>query len=443
MIIYLLILFLLILLFFVYKIFNKEILSPSIITIVTFLLTLILFVFNKQSWGVEDLRIKTAFVIASGILIVFIAEYIVRLIFQHNNKLPKYKYISHNGKDEVYIHTLSKASTSLIIIVMSIFVVLYYENIIEISKTYALEQNIFLGYRKAIKLGYAHQGTYIVLINVINSAFGYFFAYLFITNQIFRGGKIYYYLLPVLLYLINIALSTSRIQLIFFTIFVLVLYYILNQIKFGWIFSLNNKFIKKVIFFVIILFIVFYLLGLITQKSSGKNFFNYISVYACASVPAFDEMLTDFNYDISNFGEYTLMGVRNILARIGLMERGISGERHMDFIIFGDNQTTNVYTCFGRLMYDYGFLGMLIFRFLWSTFYSFLYLKIRYSRLKRNEPVIIFFLALLFHSIPMQAIDETFLNSTLGLSVLIEFIFIIILFRISTTKKIYIRNLEK
>lgn len=437
-----LILILFVSLFFIYLIFNKELLSPSVTSITVFLFSLIILLFNKQNWGIIDLRIKTALVIITGIAIVVITETIIRIIFQHNNKTLK--YIKSSSRDKlVNVYSISNTSTYIIIFVIFIQILYQYYCIKNISQSYGQENNILLGYRQAIKIGFAEQSSTMVLNNIIINSFGYYFTYLYMSNLIFLKKKKNYFLIPIIQLLISIALSSARLPFINYTIFSLVLYYILIQQRNGWNRQNNKKFIKKITYITAALLLCFYFLGYLTQKSSGKNIFHYLSIYTSASIPALDEFIAEFNYESSNFGKYTLMGIENILEKLDLINSRTSGNRNMEFIKFGNRlQRTNVYTCYGRLIHDYGYGGMLIFRFMWAIFYSAFYLKIRYYRIKKNEGIFIFFLALLFHSMIMQAIDETFLKNTLGISILTQFLFMFLLFKATPMSIITIKQYE-
>lgn len=426
-----LILSLLVLLIFVYRIFNKEIVSPSVVSISVFLFTLILFYSNKNSWGVVDIQFNTVLLIFSGIIVLVFGEFCMRIIFQYINKFNSY------SKDQIFnikIFYVKKIWLIAIALVMIIFILLQYLKVKEIGEIYGNGTTTLATYRKMISSDIVKKSSFELISNVILDSFGYFFMYIYLSNRIFLNRKKYIYLLPPFLYFISIMLSSNRIPFLKFFIFTLVLSYILIQQKRNWAITLNKQFLKKSFITLVLFLISFYFLGYLTNKSTGKNIFGYISKYVCSSIPVFDEMLQVFTYNIKDFGKNTLFGIGNILERFGI--NGIfDGNRNLEFSKFGNKlQQTNVYTAYGRLIIDYGYWGMYIFRFVIGVFYSYLFLKIKYNKFKMNPEFAVFFFAFIFHPLALQAIDETFLKGILGLSIFFQIIIFILLFKVTSYK---------
>ena len=82
----LLILLITVLFIITYKIFNKDLLSPSNISILMFLLSTLLAYIGTFSWNnVSDISFKLVFIIILGLLAFVLGEFITRKFF-HNDK---------------------------------------------------------------------------------------------------------------------------------------------------------------------------------------------------------------------------------------------------------------------------------------------------------------------------------------------------------------------
>lgn len=421
--IFILIILLIFLLFIIYYVFEKDIFSPSVISIIMFIFSACFVFINRNNWSI-NITIKTVILIFGGILPLICGEWLVRIVYCKN----KYKisYIKRKSipPEKVYIKNKWCIISIVLLVTYFIYKLLY---VYTTARLYGISDTLLGSYRNISASGEIETNYIVKVFDLLTNCIAYIFTYVVINNMIFRKRLKKIYLIPIILYILVSILSSSRIQFIFFITYILVLWYIMLQNKYDWHYNFSGKFIRNGFIFIIVFFIAFYFLGFLTGKSTGINIFNYMSLYIGGSIPALDVRLQYFKYDINNFGVTTLIGLNNIFKYIGLTDLDLS--RNLNFTDIGAAMRTNVYTCYGRLLNDYGYLGMILIRFFMGLVYTDVYMKIKYKYYKKNEDLIILLYAFSFHPIVMQAIDETFFKNIISITVLIQIIIFYIMFR--------------
>jgi hypothetical protein len=216
----------------------------------------------------------------------------------------------------------------------------------------------------------------------------------------------------------------------------------LLQNKFQWSHVFNIKFLRNG-FIIFLLFLVsFYFLGYLTNKSTDKDMFDYISAYTGGSIPALNDYLNDFDYNPRNFGSETLTGVDILLDYFGI--QGFDTNKNLAFVSFGEaGINTNVYTCYKRLLSDFGYVGMFIVRFLMGILYTYVYMRIKYGKYKAGKNLMIVLYASFFFPIVMQSIDEVFIRSILSISAILQILTFYVLFKVVQNNKSPIANSGK
>lgn len=210
-------------------------------------------------------------------------------------------------------------------------------------------------------------------------------AYLYIfLHDVILGGWRWRFLAalpPVLCYFPFLILSTGRMTMLCFVIYAFVVATVLYLKKYGYAAIACRRAVGYALFAGGAFFLLFYLMGLITGKTSDavdRSYLQIIAHYAGLSLPAFGEIVTYPVLEDGLIGSHTLGAAYRVLASIGLPLPMV--QNFMPFTTF-DGIDTNVYTVLWRYTWDFGMVGMLFMLFLISVGYTLAYSWIRHEHL--------------------------------------------------------------
>lgn len=421
--IYILLFTLVILLLLYFFIFKIDWLSPTIIFTITYIASLSILLINSKEWGIS-LGGKTFFVILTGIIVFSFGEIFARFFYQ---KKTKKSNLENKEKNEITIP--SKRVTNFIIIYMFLILCWYF---IHIRSTVAsigmFEQTIFGAYRST------EEDVNIILqmALTINLPIAYYYLLSVIEQFIFQGILNKKNISPIIIYFVTSALSSGRMDILYLLISIVTISYIVYQNKTTWKLKFSVKMINKIVFAILMFFVIFYLLGFLTGKSNENSFYYTISLYAGSPIAALDDFLNNFEYNISDFGNETLIGINNLLELIGIKVK-FANERILDFVHLGNMPSrTNIYTSFRRVINDFGYIGMLVYQFLVGFFYSVFYQKIKKKKWKNQKFGILLYVYLLRYLI-FSFTEERILINIFTTTTIIQLLVFVVLLKLSAT----------
>lgn len=232
-------------------------------------------------------------------------------------------------------------------------------------------------------------------------------------------------LIPIVLYFPFMIMTTGRMAMMSFGIYLFVVGMVLYQKKYGYTIRCNQKAILFLAVAAIAFIGMFLLMGFFTGKIASEN--HTVSMilahYAGVSLPAFDKAIHTVYSDNGFVGSTTFLGIYRVLGRIGLTVPQV--DIFLPFVKF-DGIDTNVYTAEWRYYKDFGFVGLCAIMWLLGAFYSLFYNKIKYDTV---SPFLIIFYASIAFPLFLSSIDERFFLDLFGTAILYQFVLLFILYK--------------
>lgn len=441
----LLLLFMEVLLFFIAFIFsNRDILAPSVIMCVMFIISTIFALLNINIWNSINYELETVIIIVSGIFVFFVTE-----------NISKFVFINYRGrKNEVFkgiqpqIKSIYVPKYYLVLLLLfNVFVILwYYLEIKRIMTTLGYRgQNIFAAYRSMYtRLNVAFESNNVKMVNTLLSQFmkmtkgaGFICLYFLIIQIVIEKKKIFLVFKRNFLLVINILLSVcpslmlaGRNDLIQLCSASLVYYYIVWHRYNGWFRNISWKYVKWGIVIILVGIPSFYGMLFLMGRKTTKSMLEYASIYLGSSIALFNDFLSKPVKEPKVFGEETLLGIHQTLYRLGIPT--YVKNRHLEFRHLNSSFSSNIYSFFRRPIHDFGIGGMLIFTVCVSLLFSWLY----YGRIKnvynaKNLDFRIITYGYLFYWIIYASIDQRSI-SMLSMTTVVTFLVIYIELEIVT-----------
>lgn len=392
--------------------FNFDILQPNFIFLITMFFSNFLTILNIDEWGLY-IGPNTFLIVFLGLLAFGIGSiYSHYVILNKGQNTIKQTDLSTEYM-EIEFDFIKFALLSLVILSILIhnFFSLYelslqvgnsggIGNMIN-SLRFPLERGE-IEFPRAVRLGsaVALSISTICMYWFINISFKY--KHKLLKNKI----KLASILLPIILTLPILILSTGRREIVHFIIAFTVMYAILYYRNYGDT-QINRLKVIKILLGAFIVSVVAYLsLGVLTNKiNSSSNIFRVISHYGGLSLPALEKALAEPVLENLYFGQNTLLGIYGNLNSLGFdLERG---KAFLSFVEFSGMSAinTNVYTVFYRQILDYSILGMLILMFIWGMICTF-----SYGYLKKSKNILWLIVYVHFSFVPFFLfIDDQFM----------------------------------
>lgn len=294
-------------------------------------------------------------------------------------------------------------------------------NIIKVVRPAIENQTVslsrWMNYRQSVALAIASVYSFMLLFNV-------FYSKLKIKDLLL--------LVPVVLYFPFMVMTTGRMAMMSFGIYLFVVGMILYQKRKGYTIQCNQKAILFLSVASIAFIGMFLLMGFFTGKIASEN--HTVSMilahYAGVSLPAFDRAIHSIYIDNGFIGSTTLLGLYRILGRLGIAVPQV--DIFLPFVRF-DGIDTNVYTAEWRYYKDFGFIGMGAIMWLLGAFYSLFYNKIKYD--SASSFLIIFYASISF-PLFLSSIDERFFLDLFGTAILYQFALLYIFYKVIICKSI-------
>ena len=408
---------------FFYLVMNRDIMSPTVIMGLSYILAIIAAIYNINNWKI-NLGIKTCVILLTSYVVFAVVEIAIKYLWVHgrnaeNTIFPELKEI-----------VIPKYMICIYLVFVSVITFLYYIEIFRIATMYGFSGtgNFLTYYRNAASYGVL---TLEEDVNqIINQLFklvtigAYIFLYILLNNLIavqlpFREKwrKYFWLRVPIYFFLVASLLTANRLQYIRFAVAGFVMTYLLWNCHWNWTRHISGKIVVWGIVTLVVLLISFVLLRSVVGRISNQTPVDYITRYAGAAIELFDQYVKKPIASSDYFGEETFYGLYTVLRKLGLSSYDKIG--HLEFRRLGNyGYASNTYTAIRRYYRDFGMLGIVVFVSITSLFYSiFYYYQLRKPNKRTQYKEILY--AFMFYAIPMYSINELFFSSYISVAFIV------------------------
>lgn len=408
-----------------YFIFNKDILSPTILLIAGYMIAILSAIINIDEWGI-NLHLNTVSIILFGIFSFMIGEIIIRKI-----KIN----IRGNNEQKIKPYKIKNYKILIILVFQILTLILLYKEVLRIASISGdINGNIMTAFRQQITYStdsVSRINSLVQQMMKINSSAGIIFLFIFVRNYIITRGiwNNIKYLFPVFLYLTQGFMQGGRGHLIKISVIVLVVGYIttnhLNKSKF----KLSFKLFRNIIICVIAFFGIFYFSKELVGRQVEVNFLEYITRYSGGSIQLLDQYMQGpkISYD-GIIGAETFPGLYGSMNKLGFTN--ISLIKSLEFrytttgIFLG-----NIYTGLRRFFNDFGWMGVFICQLIMSFVFNFMYKIVKISKCsKRRYNFMLLLYSYMLYCVPQQAMEDSFFISIISVGFIVEVIILMFMF---------------
>lgn len=395
--------------------FNFDFLQPCILMNATMLFSIFMAIIFSNQWGYDI-----------GILSVILIP-MAMMCFTAGDIFSKKHFFTSTNNGQLTNNRIEIAWWKIFIALILTTICLYYnfqeshEIAKEVVNNHVKYTEIISENREAIEKGIVSFSRWTYYRSMIVQTLAYACIYVFLYNLRkfrFRDLKL---LLPVILYIPFIILSTGRMWLICLVIYAVVVAVVLFQR--GKKISIWQNLSTMKLFFLaaVIFFSMFLLLGIFTGKTLAghREFSEILAHYAGLSIPAFDVAVNQQWTESTVFGEYSLLGVFRILSRLGMDLPDVP--LFLPFVYF-HGIDTNVYTAEFRYIKDFGYLGMFAVMWILGVMYSSLYNFVK----TRQSSLMLMFYGYFCSPLFLSSIDDRFFLDFFGSTVVYMFLLLLI-----------------
>lgn len=377
---------------------HGDILSPSSLLSISFIISVLVVVINGSKWG-YDYSGASMFVVISTIIVFFMGE-----LFSKSLKIESNLSINIDYK------ILKIKYPVLIILIMLIILFLDYYEVVK-SNSFSI-QNIGSALSSMrSELGDGETKGLIGRLVPINKAIAYIAIYIIMHNFILiKKYPSFIEVLPILIFICNGFLTTGRTTFLRLIIYIVILASILVNIKYNYSFSAKKQIIKIALISFLAFFVIFIFSGRLLGKGLYNTPFEYFSYYTGSSIYLFNNYVNENGLTSNSefFGYNTLYTLHNFLRKLGFSDiPSNSLPLEMQYI---PHFYSNLYTANRRYLQDFGFFGMTIIQFLMGFFYGRFYYLVKKYR-KTNFSLVLY--SAICYPLIEFAIEERFFTNLL------------------------------
>lgn len=429
----LLICFELILFFMAFVLSGKDIMAPSVIICIMFLISSIFALVMAPEWEIKY-SFESCILISSGLLVFMLTEVLFRFWFC--GQLRGSNKVFHQCELKEY--NIDAWKLVGVIIFDCIVCFLFFQNIVKsVGGNMTDITSYFIAYRRLGISSLKYQGTSMTtgLINSllrIVTASGYIANYILVNNFIAKcknRSKQFSLLVIIIISTAPSIMTGGRSGILKILSATLIIYYILWHQKNGWTRNLSWKYIRIGVLGLTIGVPLFYYSLNLLGRSTDKTILDYVSAYLGSSIELFNQYVKS-PVECNSFGEESLVGIKKILNLIGV--GNTSGSYNLEFRTLGDTYS-NVYTFFRRPLHDFGLVGMFIFTALVACFFSWMYFKKIKYRPRDQTVAWVLLYGYIYYWLICSSIDQ-YSQNYISAGTVIIVLLIIIGFKILTKK---------
>lgn len=416
-----------------YFIMNQDILSPWIISIYMFLLTVIVATLNYNNWN-EDISFITVLCVMLGLIFFGIGEIFSCSVYLHfvtKHEICSYKYLDSNK----FIKIKSRYIFFTILLICTV-IYFHYQHVLNLANQVGFSKNLpnLLYYVRRAQFSSEIDSSRPGLLNLgltFSTVISYFFVFIFLFNLLIsEKNKVnLIYILPCLLNIINIVLTTGRTQFINLATYVLIVFFFMLKQKYRWTTQLNNKILKYGVIGIILFFVAFRLSGYLTGKSENISFGDNFSIYIGSPIIALSKYLSNPTKKFM-FGSETFYSMYHVLRKLGFNIPHYN--LTLPFLSWNNVNNVNIYTAIRRYIHDFGILGMSFIMCFLGLFYGLFY---NYVKQKKYVSLGTLVYAMYFFPISQLALEERFFTNIISIQGVYNLIFMTLIWKFFIRKR--------
>ena len=439
-VIFLLLFFTILLFVFAYCISGRDILSPSSVMCIMFIISTMFAILNIRNWNI-DYCLDSWIILLCGMFVFIIAESIMHAIV-----LPRHYPQSTKAENCIQPILVQKIVLIMAIIFDTIVLIWFYAEIKRIVFEYGFQSTgvgIFGSYRTIITSLNQRSDSTVRLTGIILNqmikllhAMGYVSLYILLNNLFIKKRKnmhSFLHCIILAMHILSYLMEGSRGTILQIASAALIQWYILWHRKVGWNKILTGKVIAIGIMCILVGMPLFYNSLALMGRATNKKLLRYVGFYVGGSIQLFNLYIQSNKSMPKVFGEESLIGVLRLLNKLG--GNFEIRNTNLDMIRLDELSRGNVYTFFRRPLHDFGFIGMLIFTIMIAWLFAWIYYgKIKYKN-NKFTPYWILLYGYMFYWIVIMSIDQ-YSQSYLSLTTVIQIILIFLWFFFSTHFKI-------
>lgn len=425
-----------------------DIMAPSCMMCIMFLVSTMTAILNIKSWNIEYHPL-TICVIAAGMGVFILTEGIVRTFcLKRVSKKVSGAAVLFRIRDISIQPWLLAAMLMFNLLILG----MYLSEIRRIVGAYGENADaLILSYRQITTSLASSADSKVKMTGTVFNQFiktvsvsGYIAGYVLLRKKIlfgYKGRESMLYILVMLTSLMPVFMGGGRGGAINFMCAMLIESYILWNLKYGWKRNCSWKYIR--VGFVLLLAGIpaFYYGAFLMGRKTAKSLFDYISVYLGSSIQTLNLYVQEKGLEshAAYWGEECFHAFAELLYRLGydIPLKNVN----LEMSLLNRYTVSNVYTCFRRPLNDFGLFGMCIFLGCVSLIYSWLY----YRKIKNRNyhPRVEYFIILygyIYNEIVFSSIDQcsiriASLGSVLAVAIILTAFFWISHIRIVLGKK--------
>lgn len=356
---------------FLFILFDRNILSPSVLAVSMFVLSTFVACLNIETWKFT-ISAYTVVMIMTSLMALGAGEFLVRLFY--------YKRVqSRNNHIPLVPIEVDARFVIFICIILGLLCVHYIQELMRVAMAAGYRKDeglLFVAYVRKATLRPEIYGRIDRLAgwsSTIAQIFAYVFLYSICYNKVYFNKFNFLYLIPVITYLPYTVFTGGRTQFIYIIAFLIVVggtfYLQKNKWKLKSVLTVIKAGFLGIVFFLCI----FIAVGSLKSSTIVETAFSTISFYTGMSIPSLDDYFLNPRPKGEYFGEHVLFGIYGFLREFNPAIPEFYAP--YDFVEF-NGTSGNVYTAIRRYHQDFGIVGLYGLMFFLGFFYAFFYLLV-------------------------------------------------------------------
>lgn len=430
-------LFLIALLILVYKVFNKDITSPTLIYTLSMIMCTICAVVGLFSWNnVVNIKSLTVIIIILSVASFALGEWIIRKFIVKDKK--RFSFKKENDIE------WWKIITQIIFVIITIIVMYREVKRIAIIAGYTTGNlGTIIGYFRQLSTLYTTEllengqgvNTIVSQMRKICEVICFVNIYFLIMN-IYNGqikNKKNIGLLTIVLLCFFLSLLTGgRMQMLIYVVAALFIVFMVLLSKYDFK-ELVKRYSKQFLLICILIVVGFYAVLPMSGRKNNVNIVSYMSFYFGTSIPSLDIYL-DNPTESEYFGEETLRGIQTVLFKFELSDKiqPISKE-WLEFKIDDDTSLfSNIFTSSKRYYHDFGIIGIILCQMIFGGVFSYIYLTLN----NKSSVILLIFYSMNVYMVIDQIRDDLFYSSFVHINSILYFFILYVGYNLLTKFKI-------
>lgn len=408
------------LLMIVYKMTDKDIMNPAVIFSAVYVVSIGCAVINIERWNI-NMSWKTFAYLLLG-AVEFTAISVVMYRYCRKKYCLSPIPFAGKGEEDENKTEVCKWLIGAICGYSTIAIMLMVYEILKI----AMRFGEFSTFSEALTL-YKNHASYSIQAQLPGyvtiaikpiAACAYVMLFLFLKKLAADSNKIqtrlkecWYYLLPVVLYILQRLLESNRGAVIDFVLSGVTMFFIIWYSSHDWKSHVTVKTMLKLAIIAGGGLILFYFSASLVGRINSKGMFEYITYYCGGSIECFNRYLQNPPPKLGIWGGETFYHLIVNLDSLGITDFNLQSleSGHFEFQYHNDIMIGNIYTAYRRWIQDFGVMGAVILQGIMAVFFSGFYQMIRWTRMNtRKRDFLIIVYSYLAYCIYLHPIDGYF-----------------------------------